>query len=103
VELAGNAPFIVFDEADLDRAVEGALLSKFSNAHRVAERLEYGMVGITTRAAGYGIAERRMNGPRRTGSSKAVSWPGSASCDAATGRMPDGVKLKKQAFSTEGE
>lgn len=72
-----------------------------ARAHRVAERLEYGMVGITTRAAGYGIAERRMNGPRRTGSSKAVSWPGSASCDAATARMPDGAELKKQALSVE--
>ena len=29
MELGGNAPFIVFDDADLDRAVEGALASKF--------------------------------------------------------------------------
>ncbi|WP_336715240.1 NAD-dependent succinate-semialdehyde dehydrogenase [Arthrobacter sp. USHLN218] len=31
MELGGNAPFIVFDDADLDRAVEGALKAKFRN------------------------------------------------------------------------
>ncbi|MGV3479871.1 MAG: NAD-dependent succinate-semialdehyde dehydrogenase [Sphingobium sp.] len=32
LELGGNAPFLVFDDADLDIAVEGAMLSKFRNA-----------------------------------------------------------------------
>lgn len=32
LELGGNAPFIVFDDADLDQAVEGALASKYRNA-----------------------------------------------------------------------
>ncbi len=31
MELGGNAPFIVFDDADLDAAVEGAILCKFRN------------------------------------------------------------------------
>ena len=32
LELGGNAPFIVFDDADLDSAVEGAMASKYRNA-----------------------------------------------------------------------
>ena len=32
MELGGNAPFIVFDDADLDAAVEGAMASKFRNS-----------------------------------------------------------------------
>jgi len=32
LELGGNAPFLVFDDADLDAAVEGAMLSKYRNA-----------------------------------------------------------------------
>jgi succinate-semialdehyde dehydrogenase / glutarate-semialdehyde dehydrogenase len=31
MELGGNAPFLVFDDADLDRAVEGAMLAKMRN------------------------------------------------------------------------
>lgn len=32
LELGGNAPFIVFDSADIDRAVDGAIISKYRNA-----------------------------------------------------------------------
>lgn len=32
MELGGNAPFIVFDDADMEKAVEGALIAKFRNS-----------------------------------------------------------------------
>lgn len=32
MELGGNAPFIVFDDADIDAAVDGAMISKYRNA-----------------------------------------------------------------------
>jgi succinate-semialdehyde dehydrogenase/glutarate-semialdehyde dehydrogenase len=32
MELGGNAPFVVFDDADLDRAVEGAMTAKYRNS-----------------------------------------------------------------------
>src|SRR5439155_21035903 len=32
LELGGNAPFVVFDDADLDAAVEGAIASKYRNS-----------------------------------------------------------------------
>ena len=51
LELGGNAPFIVFDDADLDKAVEGALAAKFRNAGQTcvcANRL-YVQAGIHDR------------------------------------------------------
>ncbi len=38
LELGGNAPFIVFDDADLDAAVEGALISKYRNNGQTRSR-----------------------------------------------------------------
>ncbi|MDR2998009.1 MAG: NAD-dependent succinate-semialdehyde dehydrogenase [Microbacterium sp.] len=69
MELGGNAPFVVFEDADLDKAVEGALLAKFRNigqactaanrfivhesvaeefANRVAERVKAMRIGRGT-------------------------------------------------------
>ena len=48
LELGGNAPFIVFDDADVDAAVEGAIQAKFRNAGQTcvsANRL-YVQVGV---------------------------------------------------------
>lgn len=32
LELGGNAPFIVFDDADLDKAIDGYMIAKYRNA-----------------------------------------------------------------------
>lgn len=48
LELGGNAPLIVFDDADLDKAVQGVLLSKFRNSGQtcVCSNRIYAQVGI---------------------------------------------------------
>ena len=54
LELGGNAPFIVFDDADLDSAVEGAMVSKYRNAGQTcvcANRL-YVQAGVYDRFVG---------------------------------------------------
>jgi len=59
LELGGNAPFIVFNDADADRAIEGILASKFRNAGQTcvcANRI-YIQSGIYDRIA-TGLAER---------------------------------------------
>ncbi len=77
MELGGNAPFIVFDDADLDAAVEGAMISKFRNtgqtcvcANRIlvqdgvydafAEKLA---AAVSALKVGEGVAEGVEQGP----------------------------------------
>ncbi len=61
LELGGNAPFIVFDDADLDAAVEGAIASKYRNAGQTcvcANRL-YVQAGVYDAFAGKLAARAR--------------------------------------------
>src|SRR6185369_9084203 len=51
LELGGHAPVLVFDDADLDRAVDGAMLAKFRNTGQscIAANRVYVQVGIYDR------------------------------------------------------
>ncbi|OLE25255.1 MAG: NAD-dependent succinate-semialdehyde dehydrogenase [Catenulispora sp. 13_1_20CM_3_70_7] len=59
MELGGNAPFIVFDDADLDRAIDGALAAKLRNGGQscIAANRFYVQNGIAD-AFAEGLAER---------------------------------------------
>ena len=77
MELGGNAPFLVFDDADIDAAVEGAMMSKFRNtgqtcvcANRIlvqggvydefAEKMSKAMTSLNV---GNGLDESSTQGP----------------------------------------
>ena len=72
MELGGNAPFIVFDDADLDAAVEGAMLCKFRNngqtcvcANRIyVQAGVYDAFAAKLKAASRGAEGWRWPGPR---------------------------------------
>jgi succinate-semialdehyde dehydrogenase/glutarate-semialdehyde dehydrogenase len=77
LELGGNAPFIVFDDADLDAAVEGAIISKYRNAGQTcvcANRLyvqdgaydafaEKLVAAVKTLKVGNGVEQGTTQGP----------------------------------------
>tara|TARA_R100000005_G_scaffold94720_1_gene73615 strand:+ start:3479 stop:4951 length:1473 start_codon:yes stop_codon:yes gene_type:complete len=77
MELGGNAPFIVFDDADIDAAVQGAIASKYRNAgqtcvcsnrmlvqHGIYDDFVGKLVAATRElAVGDGFAENVMIGP----------------------------------------
>ncbi|WP_427313267.1 NADP-dependent succinate-semialdehyde dehydrogenase [Cupriavidus sp. H39] len=77
LELGGNAPFIVFDDADLDAAVEGAIASKYRNAGQTcvcANRLyvhdkvydafaEKLVAAVARLKVGYGVEPGVLQGP----------------------------------------
>ena len=59
MELGGNAPFLVFDDADIDAAVDGAMISKFRNGGQtcVCTNRFYVQAGVYDEFAGK-LAER---------------------------------------------
>lgn len=77
MELGGNAPFIVFDDADIDLAVQGAIASKFRNAGQTCvcsnrifaqegiydEFVEKLAVATKSLKLGYGLDEETVVGP----------------------------------------
>ena len=72
MELGGNAPFLVFEDADLDAAVEGALLAKMRNigeACTAANRFHVAepvAEEFAERLAERWASSRSAAGPRRT-------------------------------------
>ena len=69
MELGGNAPFIVFDDADLDAAIEGALAAKLRNGGQACVLVQSGVVEeFTTRLAeamgGYAVGRGTEAGTR---------------------------------------
>jgi hypothetical protein len=78
MELGGNAPFIVFDDADLDAAVEGAIMCKFRNNGQTcvcANRI-YVQAGVYD-AFAEKLAKARVGdeGRRRAGGRRHRAWP----------------------------
>src|SRR3974377_1453266 len=55
LELGGNAPFIVFEDADLDAAVEGAIASKYRNTGQTCVCTNRVLVQVSVYAA---VAEK---------------------------------------------
>ena len=72
LELGGNAPFIVFDDADLDAAVQGAMASKFRNTGQTcvcANRL-------LVQAGVYEAFAAQADRCRGAAEGRATAWPG---------------------------
>ena len=70
MELGGNAPFIVFDDADIDSAVEGAMIAKMRNigeACTAANRFHMRIRRRGVRRAAGGQDGRDEGGPRHRG------------------------------------
>jgi succinate-semialdehyde dehydrogenase/glutarate-semialdehyde dehydrogenase len=82
MELGGNAPFIVFDDADINAAIEGAMISKYRNAGQtcvcanrilvqagVYEEFSEKLVkAVSTLTVGNGLLEGTTQGPLIEGS-----------------------------------
>ncbi len=116
LELGGNAPFIVFDDADLDAAIDGAMTCKFRNsgqtcisANRIlvqdavydefAERFTARAAALTV-ADGFTDRRRRRAADRRAGhrqgrcaTSSDARRPGRRACCSAGGRHERGAQF----------
>ena len=111
LELGGNAPFLVFDDADIDKAIDGAMVSKFRNNGQtcVCTNRFYVQAGVyeefvTKLAArvnalkvGYGMDDGSMVGPlideggvRKVEEHLADALAGGATVLAGGGRSPLG-------------
>ena len=77
MELGGNAPFLVFDDADLDAAVEGAIASKYRNSGQTCVCANRFIVqeGI------YDEFAEKLAAARRASSRSATAW--SRACSKA--------------------
>ncbi|MDX1294605.1 MAG: NAD-dependent succinate-semialdehyde dehydrogenase, partial [Hyphomonas sp.] len=64
MELGGNAPFIVFDDADLDAAVDGAIASKYRNAGQTCVCTNRILVQDGIHDAFVAALEKRVSGMR---------------------------------------
>jgi succinate-semialdehyde dehydrogenase/glutarate-semialdehyde dehydrogenase len=62
MELGGNAPFIVFEDADLDKAVDGAMLAKFRNIGQACTAANRFIVHVTERVQGMKIGRGTEDG-----------------------------------------
>ena len=92
MELGGNAPFVVFDDADLDKALDGAMLAKMRNggeACTAANRF-YAQSGIAERFA-KGLADRMGQMQVGAGYDEAVAF-GPLINQAAVDRIGELVK-----------
>ena len=111
LELGGNAPFIVFDDADLELAVEGVIASKFRNggqtcvcANRIlvqagiydafAAKLSAARQGHEGRAGHRGrrrdrADDQRGRRSRRSSGTSPTHWPRAAAILATSAEMPE--------------
>ena len=120
MELGGNAPFVVFEDADLDKAVDGAILAKFRNigqactaanrfivhravadefARRVTERVRGFKIGRGTEDGV--IIGPLIDGPRspKRSISSATRSPGAHSCAPAAERSTDPARSTSRPSS----
>ncbi len=83
MELGGNAPFVVFDDADIDAAVEGAMASKFRNSGQTcvcANRIlvQSGVYDAFADKLSRAVAEMRVGNGLETGVNQGPLIDGSA-------------------------